>query len=462
MAKVIDGIHEATREEKYVKPKEKEVLDHLEWFKDQKLGLMMHWAPGSQFSVVESWSMVSNTPWDTKEGKLSPWMINEITWTDDIDEYREQLKNTNKLFNPIKFKPKSWAKMAKDCGFKYLLFTTKHHDGFCMFDSKYSNYKITAPECPFHTNKNANIVKALFESFREEGLGISAYFSKPDWASEYFWSSEFGKTDHINANYNPLEHPEIWQKFVEYTHNQLLELTTDYGKIDSLWLDGGWVNKKMNNQDIKLGEVVKKIRSTTQPDLIVVDRESEDEYENIITPEQTIPEEPINVPWESCVTLGDNFSYHFSDTTRIKSAREVIHMLISVVSKGGNLALNVTPQPDGELPIEVLSVLSEIGDWLKLNGEGIYKTRPIYPFNKEKVEYTYNKDNEAIFAFVKYKRDFHAPRSIVVEVNKQVKKVILLRTKEEVTFEQKNNYIIINSKDIPLYNMKYADCFKII
>lgn len=351
--------------------------------------------------------------------------------------------------------------MAKDCGFKYLLFTTKHHDGFCMFDSKYSNYKITAPDCPFHKNKNADIVKSMFDAFRAEGLGISAYFSKPDWACEYFWSPKLGKTDHINANYSPIEHPEIWQKFVEYTHNQLIELTTNYGKIDSIWLDGGWVNKNMNHQDIKLGEVVKKIRSTTHPDLIVVDRESEDEYENIITPEQTIPEKPIMVPWESCITIGDNFSFHYSDTTRVKSPREVIHMLISVVAKGGNLALNVTPQPDGELSVETLNVLSELGNWLKLNGEGIYSTRPVYPYSSVgDINYTQNK--EATFVFVNYFKDFCQKRAIAVETEKTVKKVILLRTNEEVPFEQKGNLVVIDTKDIPLFNMKYADCFKMI
>ena len=455
--KIENGVHEATAAEKYVAPTEKEVLEHLEWFKDQKLGLMMHWAPGSQFSVVESWSLAQKTPWDVQNDDC-PWMLSEVTWTDDLEEYRKQLVNTNKTFNPIKFRPRQWAKMAKECGFKYLLFTTKHHDGFCMYDSKFTDYKITDPSCPFSENKNADVVRALYDAFRAEGLGISTYFSKPDWHSPYWWSPKFPNDRHINANYDPLKHPEVWEKFVEYTHNQIRELMTDYGKIDALWLDGGWALPEVNNQDIRLGEIVSEIRSSTQPQLIVVDRCAGGKYENIITPEQTVPEEPLNIPWESCITIGNEFSYHYNDVD-IKTPREIIHMLISVVAKGGNLALNITPQPDGELPTKTLETLNELGLWLKLNGEGIYGTRPIFPYEKAGVSYTAK--NGAMYAFIKYNRDYKAVRAVELYSEKKVKEITLLRNGQAIPFTQNGNTVLAYPKDAELYNLKYADCLKI-
>ena len=172
MAKIIvNGVHSMGEEKGYISPKEEAVRRHLEWFCDQKLGLMMHWAPASQFGIIESWSACEKAPWSNLE--YDDWAQKEINWIEDFDKYREQLKSTNKTFNPVKFAPKRWAKLARESGFKYLLFTTKHHDGFCMYDSKYTDYKITAEDCPFHTSENADIVRAMYDAFRAEGLGIS-------------------------------------------------------------------------------------------------------------------------------------------------------------------------------------------------------------------------------------------------------------------------------------------------
>ncbi len=457
MAEVIKGVHSYGKEEGYVVPKEEAVREHLEWFQDQKLGLMIHWAPASQYSMVESWSLASKTPWD-KDSEM-PWMLSEVNWTKDIEAYRETLKLAHKTFNPIKFRPKQWAKMAKECGFKYLMITTKHHDGFCMYDSKYTDYKITSEECPFHTNENADIVGSLYDAFRDEGLGISVYFSKPDWHTPYFWSPDFPNDYCVNANYDTLEHPEIWDKFVEFTHNQLLELTGNYGKVDALWLDGGWVCSKYNHQDIRLGEVVDKIRSTTQPHLIVVEREEGGEFENVRTPEQTIPKEPMFVPWESCVTINQAFSYRFDGDLQLKSPQEIIHMLIDVVAKGGNLALNITPQPDGELPAKTLETLNELGHWLKINGEGIYGTRPVAPYDDGNCAYT-EKDGQ-VYAFIKYNRRYQSLRGVELFAEQKVKEITLLRTGEKIPFVQKEHAVVVYTGDFPLYDMKYADCLRI-
>ncbi len=458
MAEIIEsGVHAMSAEEKYIEPKEVAVQEHLEWFQDQKLGFMMHWAPASQWGLVESWSMCETAPWSTQE--YDDWAQKEINWTKDLEEYRRQLRATNKTFNPVKFAPKRWAKLAKECGFKYLLFTTKHHDGFCMYDTKYTDYKITAEDCPFHTSENADIVRAMYDAFRAEGMGISVYFSKPDWDSPYYWAPEFEKNYSCCANYDPQEHPEVWEKFVEYTHNQIRELTSEYGKVDVLWLDGGCVSPHIENHDIHLEKLIPEIRNTTQPHLIVADRTVGGEYENILTPEQTSPEQAILVPWESCITVGDNFSYHYNCNAHLKSAKELIHTFVDIVAKGGNLALNVTPQPDGELPENMVALMNEMGEWLKINGEGIYGTRPIAPYNKRGVCYTRKED--AVYAFALYQNNFHPLRQIVLEVEQKVDKIICLRTGEAMPFVQDRTYVIVDTANLPLYNMKYADCFKV-
>ena len=157
---------------------------------------------------------------------------------------------------------------------------------------------------PFHTHKNADITGALFREFRRQGLGISVYFSKPDWHSEYYWAPQFGTAPDRNVNYDVSEHPDLWEKYVQFAHQQIRELCTNYGKVDVLWLDGGWVRPDNLGQDIRLGEIVEEIRSSSQPHLIVSDRTCGGEYENFITPEKTVPETALSVPWETCTTVG--------------------------------------------------------------------------------------------------------------------------------------------------------------
>jgi alpha-L-fucosidase len=241
MADINNGVHDYTGAERYTPPKSKDVQKHLEWFTGLKLGLMMHWSPATQLGLIESWPLCDGD---------GDWSQAEVDWTKDTDELRRQYRALNKTFNPIRWSPKKLAKTAKECGFKYVLFTTKHHDGFCMFDTALSDYKITAPECPYSQSPNADVAKALFSACRAEGLGVSAYFSKPDWNSDHYWRREFKVGETRNVNYDVHKHPGLWEEFVKYTHGQLKELTTNYGKIDVLWLDGGWVRPDNLGQDI--------------------------------------------------------------------------------------------------------------------------------------------------------------------------------------------------------------------
>lgn len=442
---IVNGIHNYTAPDDYIPPENPEVRRHLEWFMDQKLGFMMHWAPGCQLGTYESWPLCDGD---------ADWSQEDFTWA-DAATCKQQYLNANRTFYPLKFRPDKWASLARDCGFRYLLFTTKHHDGFCMYDTQTTDYKITDSECPFHSHPDADITGALFREFRNAGLGISAYFSKPDWHSEYYWAPQFGPAPDRNVNYSPKDHPDLWEKYVQFTHEQIRELCTNYGKIDVLWLDGGWIRPDNKYQDIRLGEIVEEMRSTSQPHLIVSDRTCGGSYENFITPEKTVPESALSVPWETCITLGEKFSFHYTDY--FKTGRELVHLLLDVVSKGGNLALNIAPQPDGELPAPAVCSIRDLGSWLKIFGEGIYGTRICAPFFRERLYFT-RKENQ-IYVFYRYDEIPVLPDKISFPLDSCVKRVTGLRTNTAIRFRQEDHQLTLFLQDLPLGSAFYAEGF---
>jgi len=374
----------------YVPEPDPKVQRKLAQWQDWKFGFMMHWGPYSQWGVVESWSICSeDVPWCKRPPGVS--------YVDYVRKY-EQLPKT---FNPQRFDPDAWARAAKDAGMQYVVFTTKHHDGFNMFDTRQSDYRITAPDVPFHSDPRANITKEVFDAFRKQDFSIGAYFSKPDWHHDDYWAPEWA-TPNRHVNYDTRKYPERWQRFRDFTYRQIEELATGYGPLDILWLDGGWVHpgdtlddRKDDiagvswPQDIDMPRIAAMARKH-QPGLIVVDRAVGGRYENYRTPEQKIPDEPLTYPWETCMTLGDSWSYTPNDN--YKPAREVVHMLVDVVAKGGNYLLNVGPDANGELPPEALARMREIGDWMDVNGEAIYKSRAIAPYRDGKWRFTTLRD----------------------------------------------------------------------
>jgi alpha-L-fucosidase len=385
---------------------------------------MMHWGPYSQLGVVESWAL------SDKDGD---WSRTDIDWEDDGEEFKRQYFNLNKTFNPVRFQPEVWADLAAEGGFRYLIFTTKHHDGFSMWDTKETDYRVTSSECPFHNHKYADICKHVFDAFREKGLGIAAYFSKADWHTPYYWSPGMARGREMwrGPSYDPDEYPWLWDKFVNFTHNQIIELMSKYGRIDVLWLDAGWVGK--GKQDIRLGEVVEKAREI-QPWLLTADRTIGGEFENYITPEQTIPDNPMSVPWESCITMGTSFSFKYED--KYKSTREIVHTLIEIISKGGNLALNVAPQPDGRLPEGAIKRIKELGAWLKVYGEAIYSTRICAPYFKEGFAFT--RKGEAAYCFRLYQSEDSRFKDeyVYIPYTEIVHRIDMLGGKENLDFSQ--------------------------
>jgi hypothetical protein len=226
-------VEPATSEEEhpYRWPEDPLVAEKLEQWQDWKFGVIIHWGPYSQWGVVESWSLCpEDEPWCVREGPLAERY-------DDYVKGYEQIRHT---FNPAGFSPERWAKAARNAGMKYLVFTTKHHDGFCMYDSKLTNYRITDSASAFSSDPRANITREVFDAFRAEGLAAGVYFSKPDWHSHDYWWPYFPVQDR-NVNYDPKRYPERWKRFQAFTHAQIEELMTQYGEVDILWLDGGWV-----------------------------------------------------------------------------------------------------------------------------------------------------------------------------------------------------------------------------
>jgi alpha-L-fucosidase len=374
-------------EERYVPETDPLVLQKLEEWQDMKFGLLMHWGPYSQWGIVESWSICAeDEDWCRRKNP-------------DYTEYKKQYEALKLSFNPIAFNPEKWAAAARNAGMRYVVFTTKHHDGFSMFDTRLTDYKITDPGCPFSVNSRSNVTREIFKAFREQGLWTGAYFSKPDWHSEYYWWPNFATPDR-NVNYSIADYPERWEQFVQFTHGQIMELLGgDYGKVDILWLDGGWVQKmsddevrryrlsqgnkysRVQSQDIRMDELVAKAREK-QPGLIVVDRAVYGRNQNYLTPENRVPGEALPYPWESCIIAGGGWAW--VPGPKFMSPREAVHLLVDIVVKGGNLLLNIGPAPDGTWPEEAYALLDEMGRWMQVNNGAIYGTRAMAPYKDGK------------------------------------------------------------------------------
>lgn len=322
----------------------------MKWWREARFGMFIHWGlyaiPGGVWG---------------KETGHGEWIM--TTAKIEVPEYEKFLTQ----FNPVKFNADEWAKLAADAGMKYVVITSKHHDGFALFDSKVSDYDVMAT--PF----KRDILKELSEAVRKQGLQMCWYHSIMDWHHPDYWPRrEWEKRPGS---------PDHFDRYVEYMKGQLRELLTNYGPIGVLWFDGEWESTWNHERGQDLYNYVRGL----QPSIIVnnrvdVGREGmagltrEGRFAGDFgTPEQEVPPGTVAGDWESCITMNGHWGYNFHDRN-FKSTKDLIRMLCDIASKGGNFLLNVGPQPDGQIPEASVQRLREMGAWMKVNGEAIYAT----------------------------------------------------------------------------------------
>lgn len=296
------------------------------------------------------------------------WVKNYERMNDE--QYRKYFDD----FNPDLYKPEEWARKAKEAGMKYVVLTTKHHDGFCLFDSQYTDYKAV------NTPAGRDLVKEYADALRAEGLKVGFYYSLVDWHHPDFTVDEFHPQRAADTKeYAELNKGRDMNRYREYLHNQVRELMTKYGKIDLLWLDFSYPGENgKGRNDWNSVDLLKMVR-TLQPGIIVNDRLDLGEYEDgwdFTTHEQykasKWPE--VNgkrVPWETCQTFSGSWGYHRDEYTW-KDTKQLLVLLIETVSKGGNLIMNVGPTARGVFDERADASLSAIGEWMKYNSRSIY------------------------------------------------------------------------------------------
>lgn len=321
------------------------------WFMDLGLGMFIHWSVDAQLGAVISHSMAGAS-----------------------DEYLERFtKELPKTFNPHKFNPDDWAVLAKLAGMKYVVFTTKHHSGFCMWDTKTTPFNI------MNTPFKKDATKAIFDAFRRQGIAIGIYFSPEDFNYLYQHHVPVGRMQ------LPQHFPEKNRGLMALDKAQLKELLSNYGKIDFIFFDGP-------------AEGLKEYAWELQPNIVVTRGQMN-------TPEQELPDAVLPGPWEACFTMGTDWQYKPTNDPQ-KSGTEMINMLIETRAKGGNLLLNVGPKPDGEIQIEQEALLRELALWQFANNEAVTGVRPWHIAKEGNVWFTRGADTSTVYAFVQGGKDW--------------------------------------------------------
>ncbi|MEI6682929.1 MAG: alpha-L-fucosidase [Bacteroidota bacterium] len=328
-------------------------VSRMAWWRDARFGMFIHWG---LYAVPAG-------EWNGKTG-YGEWIRNSAEIPlDDYDQFRTR-------FNPVKFDADAWVKMARDAGMRYIVITSKHHDGFCMFDTKETDFNIMTT--PFRHDP----MKDLAAACKKYGLKFCFYYSIMDWHHpDYLPRREWEKERTTEgADYD---------RYVAYMKAELKELLTNYGDIGVLWFDGEWESTWNEKHGREIYDYVKSL----QPKLLVNNRVGAGRLDmegltkegafggDFGTPEQQIPATGLpGVDWETCMTMNDHWGYNKADKA-FKSTREIIRMLADIASKGGNYLLNVGPTSEGLFPKESIERLAAIGRWMKVNSEAVYETQ---------------------------------------------------------------------------------------
>jgi len=308
-----------------VSPEEEDRIRRMAWWHEAKFGMFIHWGLYSLTGRSESVMDVKGIP---------------------VAEY-EQLAAR---FKPKLHAARDWAKLAKRAGMKYMVLTTKHHDGFCLFDTASTSYCAPKQAC------ERDLVAEYVEAARAEGLRVGFYYSLEDW--------------HHPDGARCSEDASSRKRFLEYIHRQVHELMTNYGKVDILWYDGLWYGglwpqSREGWESARMNRMVREL----QPEVIINNRSGLPE--DFSTPEQHVSAEASDYGWESCMTMNQHWGYHEADD-QWKTPRDILGHLITCARDGGNYLLNIGPKADGSVPEESVRILNEIGEWMDKYGETIY------------------------------------------------------------------------------------------
>lgn len=358
------------------------ILQRTKWFRQARFGMFIHFG---------LYAIPGRGEWIRSNEQMT------------IEDYQPYFD----AFNPSEFDAKAWAKAAKEAGMKYVVLTAKHHDGFCLFDSEYTDYKIT--NTPF----GRDLVREFVEAVRAEGLRVGLYFSLLDWYHPDY--PKYADRHHpMRGNIAYKDEQIDFDRYLEFMHHQVEEIVTKYGKLDILWFDFSYGD--MFGEKWKASDLIELVRKH-QPD-VVVDNRLETSGEgfgsiaseeiqlysgDFVSPEQIVPHEGIRnvkgelLPWELCLTMNNHWAYNPSDKL-YKSPKVLIRKLVECVSKGGNMILNVGPTAKGNFPKESIEILHGIGEWMKKNSESIYRGGFV---NLPKPEWGYyTKDGKNLYAHV--------------------------------------------------------------
>ena len=376
--------------------------ERMEWWRDSKFGMFIHWGASSIIGGERGPKIAGGGA----EGAM-----------DKLDYTIEDYEKFPKMFNPTLFDADAWVTMAKDAGMKYIVLTSKHHEGFGLWDSKVSDYDVMDVS-PF----KRDIIKELSEACKKQGIVFCFYYSIVDWHHPQAQGN-------LYPNYNISQHddpsvvnPEFPEYYENYMKPQVGELLKNYGDIGVVWFDGDWIS----DYTTEMGKDLYKYIRDIQPNTIVNNRVDKgrtgmDGMDNnpgefagdFGTPEQEIPDTGIDSDWEACMTMNGTWGYKPSDN-KWKSSKDLIQKLVDIVSKGGNFLLNIGPDGFGRFPSESIRRLKAMGEWTKKNGEAVYGATAS-PFKKPKWGRYTQKDN-VIYAHV-----FNWPKDGVLKLNKEIK-----------------------------------------
>jgi alpha-L-fucosidase len=316
----------------------------MEWFEQARLGMFVHWTHISNRGWELSWPLV---------GGLHVLPKCQSVAVDDY--YAKALE-----FVPEPGAPKRWMQLAREAGMGYAILTTKHHDGFALWPTKYSDFSIA------QTPYEGDLVGEFVHAARDEGLRVGFYYSLSDWRHPDY--PPFSEEDKPYLSFLG-RRSDTWDAYVEAMFGQVRELLTNYGQIDVIWFDGQWERSVEEWRAAELGTMIREL----QPEILINDRLPG--QGNYTTPEQSIPATVPEGRWETCMTMNSSWGYVPDDDT-YKSATELVHTLCETAGKGGNLLLNVSPRGDGSLPPEQVDRLAAVGEWVGAHGDAIFGTEP--------------------------------------------------------------------------------------